>query len=163
AGGQADSGVSGLGTEMNGFDSDANSNTANSRVASNLGDASSRLSSDSLSGSDLSNKLTASPGAGGPGTTGQLGNNGTTNAGDNIRVKAAENMKVELLLGNLGVGLVGAGASVAVLSLSGDVEAKAGGQLRAGDTITVDAKFDQDVKVTSVALQGGFVGLGASV
>src|SRR5262249_1629042 len=38
AGGQADSGVSGLGTEMNGFDSDANSNTANSRVASNLGD-----------------------------------------------------------------------------------------------------------------------------
>jgi len=68
-----------------------------------------------------------------------------------------------ITLGNLAVGAIGAGASVAVLNVSGQVTAKAGGKLRAGETIDVDAKFVQDVDVLSIALQGGFIGLGASV
>ncbi|MDN3720474.1 hypothetical protein QW131_17585 [Roseibium salinum] len=161
AGNQADDGVSGLGSELGGFESDANANTANSRLASKLGDASNRLSTDSLSGADLSLMLSASVPAE-RGTSASIGN-GDVNAGNNIIVMAEEKMTVDLVLGNAAVGLVGAGASVSVLNLSGQVRAKADGKLKAGNTLTVKAMFNQDVDVTSVALQGGFVGLGASV
>jgi hypothetical protein len=58
---------------------------------------------------------------------------------------------------------VGLGASIAVLNLSGQVRAKAGGDLEAGGAVRVEAHFDQDVDVTSFAMQAGFVGLGAAV
>jgi len=161
AGTQAEDGVSGLSTELNAFDSDANSNTANSRVASTMGSATGSLNSKALTGAQLSDRL-STPLPLERGTKAEIVN-ADVRAGNDIDVSAAENMEVDLLLGNLAAGLVGAGASVAVLNLSGQVTATAGGKLRAGNDIRVRSGFDQEVDVLSVALQGGFVGLGASV
>ena len=161
AGGQADSGVSGLSGQLNAYQGDSNANTANSRVANTLGAAAGSLSSGAITGTQLGNKLTT-PVSTERGTTASIGN-ADTRAGHDIRVTASETMEVDLTLGNLAVGAIGAGASVAVLNVSGQVTAKAGGKLRAGETIDVDATFVQDVDVLSVALQGGFIGLGASV
>jgi hypothetical protein len=84
-------------------------------------------------------------------------------AGEDIEVFANEDMEVDMIVGGFSAGLVGTGASVSVLDLSGQVRASAGGNLNAQGSLKVEAEFDQDVDITAVAMQVGFVGLGAAV
>src|SRR5690606_10494748 len=96
------------------------------------------------------------------GTTAKI-DGATVVAGGDIAVEAAERMDVEYLAGSAAAGVVGLGAGISVINLSGNVRASAGGTLTAGGSVRVESEFDQTVDVTSVSMQAGFVGLGAAV
>ncbi|MBK5565795.1 LEPR-XLL domain-containing protein [Ensifer sp. SSB1] len=162
AGEKTDGGVGELTGQMTGFSGDGNSRTADSRVRDNMQGASDRLNDPSFfSGADLDAALI--PTNEEHGTTATIEAGADVEAGHDILVVSRQNMKVDLLIGNAAAGLVGAGAAVTVLNVSGQVKAKAGGNLSAGNQIKVEAELDEEVDVTTVAFQGGFVGLGASV
>ncbi len=162
AGEKTDGGVGELTGQMTGFTGDGNARTADSRVRDNMQGASNRLSDPSFfSAADLNAAL--APTSEEHGTTATIEAGAEVQAGHDILVVSRQNVKVDLLIGNAAVGLVGAGAAVTVFNVSEQVKAKAGGNLKAGNQIKVEAELDEEIDVTTVAFQGGFVGLGASV
>ncbi|RUY91989.1 hypothetical protein, partial [Mesorhizobium sp. M7A.F.Ca.CA.001.10.2.1] len=162
AGEQADGGVAGITGELGRFGSGANSNTADSRVKAGVEGARDKVGANALTSGALTNKLTAAV-TDERGTTASVEGGATVEAGYDIVVNAREQMKANILVGSLGAGLVGLGASISVVNVSGQVRAKAGGNLKAGNAIRLESHFGQNIDVTTVALQAGFVGLGASV
>ena len=67
------------------------------------------------------------------------------------------------MVGGVAGGLVGVGASIAVLTTGLNASATAGGTLNAGDDINITGALDEDISVASLAGAAGFVGLGAAV
>lgn len=80
-----------------------------------------------------------------------------------LRVNAKADVEIDMSIGQIAVGLVGAGAAVGIVAVNEAVTASAGGTLKADGGIYVDSALDTDFHFTSVAGQGGIVGLGASV
>ncbi len=162
AGDQSSSGSSGIAGQLGGYSGDTNQNTADSRVSKNLGDTGTTINANSVNATGLGNKVSA-PVNPDRGTSAKIASGTTIDAGDDILVTAHEHMDVDMVVGTVAAGAVGVGAGITVVNLSSQVQASAGGSLTAGDLIKVEAEFDQEVDITAVALQAGFVGLGASV
>src|SRR5512135_3331825 len=88
---------------------------------------------------------------------------GTAIAGHSIAVTANEQSSFSIIGGQFAGGFVGAGASVAIFSVSDNVSALADGTLSAGNTITVGATLNESVSLMDLDGAGGFVGIGAAV
>lgn len=114
-----------------------------------------------------------------PGTIAFIGSGAVVTAGDDVKVRAKEDLDVLVLTGSAAVGAVGIGGSVTVVNvrsntvayIAGDdpstqaVEAGAtvspGSDL--GDDIALEAMLDGNVRGFAFAGQAGLVGLGAQV
>ena len=96
------------------------------------------------------------------GTTGEI-DDATVNAGANIGVTGRDSFTLTQVLGQVGVGVVAAGASVDIVTVAENVTAEAGGTLNAGGAITVNSNLQDRGTITALALGGGFVALGAAV
>ncbi|OWK21151.1 hypothetical protein AJ88_20845 [Mesorhizobium amorphae CCBAU 01583] len=140
AGEQADDGVEGVTGELSRFGGGANNNTADSRVKAGVEGARDKVGANALTSGALTNKLTAAV-TDERGTTASVEGGATVEAGHDIVVNAREQMEVDMLVGSLGAGLVGLGASISVVNVSGQVRAKAGGSLKAGNAIRVESHF----------------------
>ena len=151
-------GGSGLGT-FSGSGSNANS-SANRVNAASSAAGSSVAAATPGSASLQSREVNVPP----PSGTSALIHSGTTIvAGGNIRVTARETLQVSELLGQVSGGVVGAGASVDVITIADNVTAADDGANAAGGTIAVNAVLASDQSYTSMAMQAGFVGIGAGV
>jgi hypothetical protein len=165
AGSQSADGTSTVANMLSGDDSyeaDGDPNSASSRVAGNLAATKTKLNDAKLDNAKLTTLLGDTP----PterGVTATIGNGGSVDAGGDVSVAARERVDIDMLLGNLAGGLVGVGAAISVMTVSSQVRAKAGGAITAGGEVAVVAEGRRDYEVLSVALQAGFVGLGASV
>src|SRR5262249_13384891 len=126
AGSQADKGGGAVTDQLGSYDADANPNTANSRVSSELGGAAGRVSVDRRTGSGFGTMLTA-PGGPNQGVTATVGAGADIVAGDDVGVKAFEKIEADYVVGTAAVGFVGAGAAVTVLNISSTVRAQVGG------------------------------------
>ncbi|HEX7107116.1 MAG TPA: hypothetical protein VF218_14200, partial [Acidothermaceae bacterium] len=84
-------------------------------------------------------------------------------AGGAVQVKANENLHVNTPLGAVGIGAVGVGVAVGVVTVQSNVSATAGGDISSTGAVTLDSALYENIDFTSVAVGGGAVGLGASV
>ena len=80
-----------------------------------------------------------------------------------IGVKANEEDHITVNAGQLSGGLVGAGASVTILSVNDNVAADADGTLNAGGRIDVNAILNEQVTLNAIDGSAGFVGIGAAI
>ncbi|MBQ0721029.1 MAG: LEPR-XLL domain-containing protein [Gammaproteobacteria bacterium] len=101
------------------------------------------------------------------GTTALIGNNASVNTtvGD-ISVVAEETVDVDIITGGAAIGAGGSiGGSVAVTTLSSETSAfvAANAALSAGDDITINAIYSNDINVNAYGGAAGSVGLGAQV
>ena len=173
------------GTSSNAMEGDNGSaaNDADSQAASASGEVSGQLSSGFSGGNrvdqetgNASTKITnAAPGAGDTlgginavppatvGTEAYIASGATVEAGEDIEVRAKDNIKVDFTGGSAAGGLVGLGASIAVINIDSNVKARAAGTLSADGDIKVIADLTEDIDAVSIAGAGGFVGLGAAV
>ncbi len=74
-----------------------------------------------------------------------------------------EHATVKQVLGQVAVGVVGAGASVDILSLADNVQASDNGTNNLSGNLAVNAVLNSTVNITALDLAAGFVGLGAAV
>ena len=98
-----------------------------------------------------------------PGTSAIIQQGATVTAGNAIGVTANESDSVTVAVGQVAAGFVGAGASVAILSLADNVTAFADGTLSAGGNISISANLNENVQLTGLDGSVGFVGIGAAV
>ncbi|MCB9929003.1 MAG: hypothetical protein H6844_06280 [Alphaproteobacteria bacterium] len=147
------------GLDDNSTDPSVAENSADDRA----GKALNGLSLNPVSGSDLNTSLTAS--AAGPtrGVNAIVEGGVVADVGDDVNVDAYERIKVDIADGSVSVGLVGAGAAVAVLNVASQTRAKLGGTIRADGDISVTAAGIRDFDYHVVTGQGGLAALGAGV
>ena len=130
AGSQAQSGATtvtggnGLGTFTG--DSTGNGNTSQNRIQSATGQAETTVNNMAPTASSVSSAENAASTP--AGTTAQM--DGTATAGGNIGVTANDQAHVTVTAGQVSVGIFGAGASVAILSVNDNVSALADGTLK---------------------------------
>jgi hypothetical protein len=84
-------------------------------------------------------------------------------AGGAINVIAHEIDTFKVITGQAAVGFVGAGASVAVVTIGSNVTAFAHGTLNAGGNINVNAILNENLNLLALDAAAGFVGIGAAV
>ncbi|HVC51376.1 MAG TPA: LEPR-XLL domain-containing protein, partial [Stellaceae bacterium] len=94
--------------------------------------------------------------------------NDTIFLGSGIGVNANDEATISVIGGQLSGGVVGAGASVAILSVAENVSALADGSLSTvgalgGGTISVGATLNENVSLINIDGAVGFVGIGAAV
>ncbi|MCU0548576.1 MAG: DUF4347 domain-containing protein [Leptolyngbya sp. Prado105] len=99
------------------------------------------------------------------GTSAFIGVNAVVNAGTDVNVTATETITLNQGIGNIAVGAVGVGGSVAIANINGNTQAflAAGSTVNAGNNINVNANFTNTLNSIAGAGQGGLVGLGAQV
>ncbi len=139
-----------------------NPKRSENRIDNTTQSAATQLSSRSPSKSSILARLRGSSAE--PGTTAKILAGAEIITGDDINVQSNENSQFDMRSGTAAVGLfVGVGAGIGVHSLATNSTASAGGNLRAGGDINIDAKHNSQSEVLSLAIAGGFVGLGAAV
>ena len=163
AGSQAQSGA-GTVTGGNGLgafttDSTGNGNTSQNRVQGATNSAATSVNTTAPTGAGVSGVENAAPTP--AGTTAQM--DGAATAGGDIGVTANDKADVTVAAGQVSVGVFGAGASVAILSVNDNVSALSDGALKAGGAIAVNATLNENVGLTVIDGSGGFVGIGAAV
>ena len=148
---------------LNSFDKQPNANPKGSEARLNgiTSGAASKLNGMAPTQQGLNNALNS--GAATAGTSAFIGDGSVITAGHDIRVKANEDVEVDIFVGGFAAGLASAGASVSILNVSANTSAISAGTLSAGDTVEVQALLHEDVKVLALAGAVGFVGLGAAV
>jgi Ca2+-binding RTX toxin-like protein len=135
-----------------------NQNSSAYRVNSATSDAGGMVNSAAPTSSEILAMQSAPP----AGTTAEI-DYATVNAGHNIGVTATDSFTVTQILGQVGIGVVAAGAAVDILTVAENVTAEAGGTLSAGGAITVNSNLQDHGTITALDLAGGFVALGAAV
>ena len=98
-----------------------------------------------------------------PGTSAYIAAGAVVAAGDDVEVRALEDLRLKIVTGGFAGGIVGIGASVAVVNVASHVDAHIAGTILAGDDVLVRAEFQEHLDVLSMAGTVGFVGLGAAV
>ncbi len=88
---------------------------------------------------------------------------GKATAGGSIGVKANEQDTISIIGGQVSGGVVGAGASIAILTVADNVAAQADGTLKAGGNINVNATLNENISLIDIDGAVGFVGIGAAV
>ncbi len=161
---QADTGKGQLAGGLNSFGKSPNVNpkSSESRVDDITGMSASKLNGSAPDQESLNNAINS--GAAAAGTSAFVGQGSNVTAGDDISVKANEDINVDIKLGGVSAGAASVGVSVGVLSIAANTSALSAGTLTAGDDIEVKALLNE--QVTELALAGalgGFLGLGAAV
>ena len=161
---QADTGKGQLAGGLNSFGDGGSGNpkSSASRVDDITGMSASKLNGSAPDQDSLNNAIDS--GAAALGTSAFVGQGSNVIAGDDISVKANEDVNVDIKLGGVSAGAASVGVSVGVLSIAANSSALSEGTLTAGDDIEVKALLNE--QVTELALAGalgGFLGLGAAV
>ncbi|HYC46066.1 MAG TPA: LEPR-XLL domain-containing protein, partial [Burkholderiales bacterium] len=143
-------------------DGSGNDKTNQNRVSAATASASTSINTKAPSSSAISTKLNAAPTTP-PGTSAVVQSGAALTADDAIEVRAHEVADIAIFSGQASAGVVGAGASVAILSVANNVAAFADGTLSAGGAITVRAELHSDIELISLSGSAGFVGIGAAV
>ncbi|WP_456654689.1 hypothetical protein [Bradyrhizobium sp. JR3.5] len=165
-------GSSGKGGGFGNFSSDAtgNPNTNTNRVHAGTQKAMADLGSSVPTGSAIAGEEDAAPqpknqnpAAVPLGTTAVVEGGANLTAGGAIGITANEVDSFTVNAGQIAAGIVGAGASVALLSVADNVAAFANGNLSAGGNIDVNAFLNEGLNLTAIDGSAGFVGIGAAV
>jgi hypothetical protein len=142
-------------------DSTGNSNTNTNRVQSATASAATSINNDAPTEASITNTENSAPTP--PGTSAVVQSGASLNAGGAIGVKANESDTITVVAGQFAGGVVGIGASVAILSVADNVAAFADGTLSAVGNIGVNANLNEQVTLTALDGSAGFVGIGAAV
>src|SRR6185503_15513355 len=135
------------------------------RATTSINRSSTTIAGGAPEGGVASDSLATAPVA--PGTVAFI--DGNIEAGDSVRIRANDKLKVLDLAGAVAGGFVGIGVAVAILNVESNTEARigAGASIKAGadgsDVVLVNADMDEDVTGISFAGAGGFVAVGAQV
>ncbi|MCO6458771.1 MAG: hypothetical protein J5I93_25985, partial [Pirellulaceae bacterium] len=92
-----------------------------------------------------------------------VADNSSLLAGNDISVRALEDVDYEVTAGGVGIGVVGGGASVVVSKLASNTSASISGFARTGNDVRIVAGLTEDVQGTALAGGAGLVALGAAV
>ena len=139
----------------------ANSNSSAGRVNSATSQASTGVNSAAPTQSSIMAMEASAPAA--PGTSAVIHAGAIIKAGHSIGVTATEQATINQYLGQVAVGVVGAGGAVDILSVNDNVQASDDGDNTAGGNVTVAATLTSHTNIMSLDLAGGFVGLGVGV
>ncbi|RJR48541.1 MAG: calcium-binding protein, partial [Desulfobacteraceae bacterium] len=162
--GQADNGYTSI---LNGFQSDGG--RSGQEVAARTSSASTNIGNaapvNPVSNSTAAPAPTVVP----DGTVAFIGQNAVVTAGDDVIVRAEEQLSFDGITGNISGGVVAVGASILIATVDSNVEAyidnnaviTAGGD--AGDDILVQAKYTNDLAGAAYAGAAGAVTVGAQV
>ena len=133
------------------------------RASSHISGGSSQIAGSAPQGGVATDSLATAPVA--AGTVAFI--DGNVEAGNSVRVRANDKLKVLDLAGALAGGFVGIGVAVAILNVESNTEARigTGAVIKAGSggVVLVNADLDEDVIGISFAGAGGFVAVGAQV
>ncbi|NER24473.1 MAG: DUF4347 domain-containing protein [Symploca sp. SIO1C2] len=99
------------------------------------------------------------------GTSAFIGSGAVVNAGEDIGIRAKENLDFDVTVGSGAVGIVGFGGSVAVTNIAENTQAYIDNSatVAAGDDITVATQFNETLDGQGFVGTGGLVSLGAQV
>lgn len=163
------SGMSGDGTSsVASTQSETDEQLDKSQIDSGLGNSSFATRAKTKADSKTVGMRTTGFGATAPvlnGTSAFVGVNAILNAGADVNVTATETITLNQGIGNITVGAVGVGGSVAIANINGNTQAflAEGSIVNAGNNINVTANFTNTLNSIAGAGQGGLVGLGAQV
>ena len=133
--------------------------TTNNRISAQLSAPQSSINSASPGGSVVSGSF----GPTAAGTTAYI--DATVIAGGDVSVWAIDSLDVVGVVGSIGAGLVGVGASVQVLTIAGNTDAriKSHSTITAGGLVSVKARMTETSTPIAFAGSGGFVAFGGVV
>ena len=135
--------------------------TKDSRAKSGFSAAQAKLTSGKNLNASKLGMLTAA--AADPGVIAEVGAGGTIVTAGRVDVAAHEAITFGMFSGQIAAGLVGAGASVAIVDVSSNVRAKLGGGVTAAGAVNVTANGKRVADMLTIGIQAGFVGVGAAV
>ena len=143
-----------------------NQNTGNNRLSGIAGGAASTVSSKKADANSVHNAAYASPvtSATEPsGTAALIHANSVIRTFGDVNVTAREQLTVNNHIIGAGVGAVGIGAAISVLTINDNVTAASDGSVQADGDVTVQALQTETTDTLAVVGVGGIVGLGAGV
>jgi trimeric autotransporter adhesin len=148
--------------------SETDGQTNKSQVENQLGSSSFANRAKSKADSKTNGMKTVGFGSTSPvlnGTSAYIGIGAVVNADGNIDVTATERITLNQGIGNIAVGAVGVGGSVAIANINGNTQAfiANGATVNAGGNLNITADFTDNLTSIVGAGQGGLVGLGAQV
>ncbi|MFU8776147.1 MAG: LEPR-XLL domain-containing protein, partial [Roseovarius sp.] len=94
------------------------------------------------------------------GTAAFIAAGASVTAGGDIDIDARQTSEIDVIVGGVGVGLLGAGGGIGIMTIDNDVTAfvETGSTLSAGGTVSIDARLDQTAELTAFAGAGAAFG-----
>ncbi|MCP4707532.1 MAG: hypothetical protein GY869_02815, partial [Planctomycetes bacterium] len=160
---RAEANNSAMAAKLDGFDDDSGNpnNSSTKRLGGATGGAATALNNKAPLQTEITGAIDSDEET--FGTKAFIAAGAVIEAGDNIEVKANEDVEVNIIVGAGAGGFVGIGAAMSIVKISANAIAHADGRLSAGNDIIIKAQLTENVDVLSIAGATGFVGLGAAV